>query len=285
MKIFGCFAAFIVAVSISAKVFAADEPDVHAYGAVAIELSTGRVLWEKEAHKQLPMASTTKIMTAILTLESCETSEIATVSSKAAAAPAVKLGLIKGEKISVRDLLHALMLQSSNDAAVVIAEHVGGSVENFCDLMTLKAKSIGAKDTSYKTPNGLDAEGHFSTAYDLAIITRYALENKDFRDLINTKTYTAKSDKRTFSLVNKNRFLYEYEGAFGVKTGYTGNAGNCFVGAAKKDGMEVITVVLGSGWGTAGKTRKFTDTKNIMNYSFKTYDMKNIINEGDYAGV
>jgi D-alanyl-D-alanine carboxypeptidase (penicillin-binding protein 5/6) len=181
------------------------------------------------------------------------------------------MDLTTGEEISLEGLLYALMMQSSNDAAVAIAEHVMGSVEDFCYAMTLKARELGALDTSFITPSGLDAENHYSTAHDLAVIARYALRNEKFTEIINTINYTVKSSKRTYDIQNKNRFLYEYEGALGIKTGFTGGAGNCFVGAAEQDGMRFITVVLGSGWGEAGKRRRWADTRKMMDYAFANY--------------
>jgi len=250
-----------------------------------MELSTGRVLWEQDAFTPYPMASTTKIMTAIIALENANLSEMVTVSARAAAAQNVKMGLVRGEEIPLEGLLYALMLQSSNDAAVAIAEHVAGTVEEFCRMMTLKARELGAMDTTFITPNGLDAEGHMSTAYDLAVIARYALRNEQFVKIINTPSYITVSDKKTHSIQNKNRFLSEYEGAYGVKTGYTGGAGNCFVGAARSDGMEIVTVALGSGWGAAGKERKWIDTKNMMEYAFVNYKFESLIKKDEQAGL
>jgi len=259
--------------------------EIYARGAVIMDMDSGRVLWEKNGRETLSMASTTKIMTAIIALENSDLSETVTVSSRASIAPKVKMYLTKGEKISLEGLLYALMLQSSNDAAVAVAEHVGGTVEDFCYMMSIKAKELGALDTSFETPNGLDSENHFSTAYDLAIITRYALKNEKFVKIINTGYYSVTSDKRNYDIRNKNRFLNEYDGAFGVKTGFTGEAGNCFVGACERDGMKIITVVLASGWGDLGKEQKWIDTKKMMEYAFGNYKYQNLIHEGDKAGI
>jgi len=256
-----------------AVVFASEgnQPEVNALGAVLMDARTGRILWGKDEHTPLAMASTTKIMTAILALEHGGLSETATVTARAAAAPKVKMGLMPGEKISLRDLLSATMLQSSNDAAVAIAEHIGGSVEAFCAAMTDKAREIGAMNTLFETPSGLDLGDHHSTAYDMALITRYALNVPGFKALIQQESHSVTSDKRAHSLVNKNRFLREFGGAEGVKTGFTGKAGYCFVGAARRGDVELISVVLASGWGQAGKERKWTDTKEIMKYGFESY--------------
>lgn len=257
-------------------------PDVKALGAVLIDAKSGRVLWEQNGNEPLANASTTKIMTCILALESGMLEDTVTVSANAASQPKVRMGLSKGEEIKLKDLLYALMLQSSNDAAVAIAEHIGGSVEGFSVMMNKKAEELGAKDTYFETPNGLDGENHHSTAYDMAMITKYALDVEGFRDIIGMRQISVKSNKCTYTIVNKNRFLNEYEGAIGVKTGFTGKAGNCFVGAAERDGMTLISVVLGSGWGTVGKNRKWIDTKNILNYGFENYKYYDVCIKGDY---
>jgi len=152
-------------------------------------------------------------------------------------------------------------------------------------MMTEKALQIGAKDTVFETPNGLDAGNHHSTAYDLALITRYALQVPGFIELTNTSSASFSSDKRSYSMTNKNRLLQEYQGANGVKTGFTGKAGHCFVGAAKRDDMQLISVVLASGWGDKGRARKWIDTKAILNYGFDNFSYEVIIQENDLAGT
>ncbi len=278
----------IIALTFSQSVFAkTDEPKVYAQGAVLMDFKTGRVLWQKNMDEELPMASTTKIMTAILALESGKLEDVTVASSRAASAPQVKMGIKKGEKHRLYDLLYPLMLMSANDAAIVIAEHIGGSVEGFAEMMNEKAKEIGALNTEFVTPNGLDEGNHHSTAYDMALIARYALNNSDFVDIINTPEITIplkNSDEKSYTFNNKNRLLKEYEGAIGVKTGFTGKAGNCFVGAAERNGMELISVVLASGWGNAGKERKWSDTKNILDYGFENYKITKIIGEGTNTG-
>ena len=261
------------------------EPDVEAQGAILMDAYSGRILWEKDAHKPLAMASTTKIMTAILALEQGKLDDIVTVSKRAQNAPKVKMYLSKGEEISLSGLLHALMMQSSNDAAVAIAEHISGSVEEFCAQMTAKAHEIGAVNTFFATPNGLDAENHQSTAYDMALITQYALRNTMFLEIINTEYKEVTSSRTTYSITNRNRLLHEFEGANGVKTGYTGKAGYCFVGAAKRDGMQLISVVFASGWGAKGKEQKWIDTKRILNYGFDNFSNELIVEGGTQAGI
>ncbi|MBE5948170.1 MAG: D-alanyl-D-alanine carboxypeptidase [Lachnospiraceae bacterium] len=233
---------------------------------------TGRVLYEKNGYEQMPMASTTKIMTCIVALEYGNLNETVTVSSYAASMPKVKLGIRNGEQFILRDLLYSLMLESHNDVAVAIAEHVAGSVEEFAALMNQKARDIGAYNTNFVTPNGLDATGHYTTAADLALIGAYAIRNSKFVEITNTATYTFSNNAgtRTFNVSNKNSFLNQMEGAFGVKTGYTGKAGYCFVGALKKDGKILVSTVLASGW-PPNKTNKWSDTKKLMNYGLSNY--------------
>ncbi|MCL1842248.1 MAG: D-alanyl-D-alanine carboxypeptidase [Defluviitaleaceae bacterium] len=261
-----------------------EKPDVAAFGAILMDAETGRVLWGKNEYEPLAMASTTKIMTAILALESGRINETVTVSSKAAGAPKVKMYLSAGEKVRLGDLMLALMLESSNDAAVAIAEHLSGSVADFCAEMTEKARQLGAKDTIFETPNGLDAGEHHSTPYDLALITRYALTVPGFIELTNTPHASFQSDRRGYSFNNRNRLLHEYSGANGVKTGFTNKAGHCFVGAAKRDGMQLISVVLASGWGERGKAQKWKDTKSVLNYGFDNYEFITIVEAETLAG-
>jgi len=275
---------FIFSMTIFADEAKINEPNVNAHGAILMDFNTGRVLWEKNSKTPLAMASTTKIMTAIVALEMANLEDVVKVSRKAAVSPQVKMSLSENEEIKLEYLLYALMLQSYNDSAVAIAEHISGSVEEFCRLMTEKAKELGATDTIFETPSGLDLGEHQSTANDMAIITRYALKNEKFMKIINTPNITVSSNKRTYNLVNKNRLLNEFDGANGVKTGFTGKAGHCFVGSAKRNDMQLISVVLASGWGNMGKEQKWRDTKEILSYGFNAYEYHDIIDMGDIAG-
>ena len=208
----------------AATVFAA-EPNVAAQGAALIDGKTGRLLWGRNAEEPMAMASTTKIMTAILVLENCGLEEVVTVSKNASRQPEVHMELREGERWKAGDLLSAMMLRSYNDAAVALAEYVSGSVEAFCGEMTKKAKDIGAKDTVFGSPNGLDSHltdaAHHSTAYDMALITAYALENETFREIIAQPEITVADleGKHVCNVTNADRFLQEYSGAIGVKTG------------------------------------------------------------------
>ena len=226
------------------------------------------------------MASTTKIMTCIVTLEQGKLDDVVTVSSYAARMPDVQLKIKEGEKYYLKDLLYSLMLESHNDVAVAIAEHVGGSVEGFATMMNDKARSLQCFNTNFVTPNGLDAEGHYTSARDLGVIAAYAIKNKDFIAITNTPSYQFKeiNNKRSFSVSNKNKFLYMMDGAVGVKTGFTSKAGYCFVGAVKKADRTLISVVLGCGW-PPQKTLKWTDTKRLMAYGIDNYKRKQIFED------
>ena len=270
-------------------VFAA-EPSVAAKGAVLIDGRTGRLLWGRNAEEPMAMASTTKIMTAILVLENCEMDEIVTISKNASHQPKVHMGLREGEGWKVGDLLSAMMLRSYNDAAVALAEHISGSVEIFCEGMTKKAKQIGAEDTVFASPNGLDSHltdaEHHSTAYDMALITAYALQNESFREIISQPEITIEdvAGKHTCHVTNTDRFLKEYDGAIGVKTGYTNKAGHCFVGAAEREEVLLISSVLGSGWEDTGKQKKWTDTKILMDYGFANFKPSEVLKKDDIFG-
>ena len=276
-------AVLCLCLTLKGTALAGTEPEVKALGAVLMEAESGRVLWEKNAEAPLPNASTTKIMTCLIALESGMLDDTVMVSPNAASKPETRMGLSAGEKIKLRDLLYPMMLESANDAAVAVAEHIAGSEEEFCDMMDERALEIGAMDTDFETANGLDRDGHHSTAMDMARITAYALENEDFREIISAPSATIKSDRRTYTVANKDRLLKEYDGAIGVKTGFTGLAGQCFVGAAKRDGMTLISVVLGSGWGSSGKERKWIDTKNLLNYGFENFELYTLAEAGDFV--
>lgn len=270
-------------------VFAA-EPNIAAQGAALIDGKTGRLLWEKNGETPFAMASTTKIMTAILVLEQGDLEDTVTVSKNAAHQPEVHMDLKEGEQWRVGDLLSAMMLRSYNDAAVALAEHISGSVEKFCVEMTRKAEEIGARDTVFGSPNGLDSHltdaQHHSTAYDMSLIAAYALENETFRKIVAQPEISVADieGKHICNVTNADRFLKEYSGALGIKTGYTNKAGHCFVGAAERDDVLLISTVLGSGWGTAGKEKKWTDTKALMEYGFDTFHLYEAVAKGAVLG-
>ena len=260
----------------------AEEPaELYALSAVLMDGESGRVLYEKDGERPLANASTTKVLTCIVALENSLGDDYVQVSQNAASQPEVKLGLQKGEQYYLEDLLYSLMLKSHNDTAVAIAEHCGGSVEGFARMLNRKAKQIGCKNTYFITPNGLDAEDengkHHTTAKDLALIMRYAVKNETFLHIAQTRDYTFSeiTGKRTFSVHNANAFLDMRDGVLAGKTGYTSQAGYCYVCAWEKEGKTFIVSLLGCGWPNH-KTYKWSDTKKLLdfgdyNYEYETY--------------
>jgi D-alanyl-D-alanine carboxypeptidase (penicillin-binding protein 5/6) len=194
------------------------------------------------------------------------------VSSYAASMPDVQLNIKQGETYRLGDLLYSLMLESHNDTAVAIAEHLGGSVEGFAEMMNEKAEALGCENTHFVTPNGLDDDEHYTTAKELCMIGAYAIENEDFRKIIATDSYQFQelSGARSFTVSNHDAFLQQYSGALGIKTGFTGNAGYCFCGAATRNGRTLVTAVLACGW-PPNKTYKWSDTKKLMDYGFEGF--------------
>lgn len=253
---------------------------LYARSAALYDANGGRILFGKKQDEKFPMASTTKIMTCIVILECGGLDDIVTVSKNAASQPDVQLNIRTGEQYYLKDLLYSLMLESHNDVAVALAEHVGGSVEGFASLMNQCAKKIGCQQTNFVTPNGLDAAKHYTTAVELCKIAAYAIQNEKFLEIINTPSHQFQEiiSGRSFVVSNKNRFLQMYHGAIGVKTGFTGNAGYCFVGAVKRDGETLVSAVLGSGW-PPNKNYKWSDTKSLMDYGFTYYSRQSFFQE------
>lgn len=247
------------------------------YAGVVIDQDSGRVLYSKNGDKLLPMASTTKIMTAIVAIEKGNLNDIVTISKRAAMVSGSTAGFKAGEKVTLEELLYGLMLRSGNDAAIAISEHIGGSVDKFVELMNDKAIELGAYSTSFITPHGLDAVNHYTTAEDLAKITAYALKNDTFAKISNTKSIAVGvygKFKRSYSNINK--FLYKLENADGVKTGFTGKAGKCLVASVKHKNGRYISVVLNSNdrWSDAEKMIKYAD----QNYKYVQICKKGNIN-------
>ena len=260
---------------------AEEQAELYALSAVLMDGESGRVLYEKDGERPLANASTTKVLTCIVALENSPGDDYVQVSQNAASQPEVKLGLQKGEQYYLEDLLYSLMLKSHNDTAVAIAEHCGGSVEGFARMLNRKAKQIGCKNTYFITPNGLDAEDengkHHTTAKDLALIMRYAIKNETFLHIAQTRDYTFSeiTGKRTFSVHNANAFLDMRDGVLAGKTGYTSQAGYCYVCAWEKEGKTFIVSLLGCGWPNH-KTYKWSDTEKLLdfgdyNYEYETY--------------
>ncbi len=273
----------------------ADEPkesELYARSAVLMDADSGRVLYEKNGYEQMPMASTTKIMTCILALEYGNLSDTVTASSNAASQPKVHLGMRAGQEYHLEDLLYSLMLESHNDSAVAIAEHIGGSVEGFADMMNQKARDLGCMDTYFITPNGLDASKtingetkvHSTTARDLARIMKYCIseseKSEEFLTITRTvsRSFTSLDGKSSYSCNNHNAFLNMMEGALSGKTGFTANAGYCYVGALVRDGKTYVVALLACGWPN-NKTYKWSDMKKLMNYGLSEFEYQNVWRE------
>ena len=218
------------------------------------------------------MASTTKIMTTIVILEKADLNETVTVSAKAGGTGGSRLGLKRGDKASVRDLLYGLMLRSGNDAAVALAEHVGGSVKEFAELMNEKAIELGLTNTHFVTPHGLDDANHYTTALELAKLTDYAMDNETFAKIVGTKSTTIYINNQSRQINNTNELLGVLNGVVGVKTGFTNNAGRCLVTETKRNNMDIITIVLGADT----KKDRTKDSVNLIEYTFSKYKMYNL---------
>lgn len=242
-------------------------PTINSRAAIVIDRNSNTVLYGKNENEQRKMASTTKIMTSILVIENCNLNETIEISKKSAGTGGSRLGLKTGDKITVNDLLYGLMLCSGNDTAVALAEHVSGSVEGFAELMNNKAKELNLENTSFETPHGLDAPNHYTTAYELAVLSKYALNNETFSKIVGTKAYTVTINGYPKTISNTNELLGNLNGVYGIKTGFTNGANRCLVTACKRDNLDIICVVLGA------DTKKFRtqDSIKLIEYAFKTY--------------
>ena len=267
-----------------------EELRLYSQSAVLMDGLSGRILYGKNAEQIRPMASTTKIMTCILALENGKTEEWVSASSYAASQPKVRMGVRKGEQYRLKDLLYGLMLESYNDAAVMIAEFIGGTREGFAAMMNEKARELGCKDTWFITPNGLDAQEtdekgeihtHSTTAKDLARILLYCIQEspkkEEFLKITRTSDYyfTDESGKRAFSCRNHNALLTMMDGALTGKTGFTGGAGYCYTGALFRDGRLYIISLLGCGW-PPHKTYKWADARRLFSYGLEQYELTDI---------
>lgn len=271
---FSTFSTLIVSVTRAESLYTS------AVGSCVIEGSTGRVLFEKNKDKKLAMASTTKIMTAITAIENCEDlDEKFEIPPKAVGIEGTSLYLRKGDVYSTRDLLYALMLISGNDASVAIAEHVAGTTSEFVTLMNEKAKEIGATNSHFANTHGLDEDGHYTTAYDLAKITAYALNNDTFREIVSTQSTKIVNSKEGQEepryLRNKNKLLFKLDGCIGVKTGFTNDAGRCLVSAIERNGMRLICVVLNCG-------PMFVESATLLNSCASIYSLVDVTSLYDY---
>lgn len=268
----------------------AETSDITTYSphCIVMEATTGKIIYEKDAFSPTFPASTTKIMTAILTLENCKLTDTATVSHDAIFTVPVgytHANLVEGEVLTIDQLLHVLLIPSANDAANVLAEHIAGSISSFTTMMNTKAVEIGCQNTNFVNANGIHSENHYSTAYDLALIGRYAMQNDIFREIVSTTKYTLPATNkypeanRFFNTTNEllkvdNRDRvdnYYYSYCNGIKTGYTNAAKNCIVASATKDGIEYIVVILGANRTENGLSARYLDCKNLFNYAFEHY--------------
>ncbi|MEG0036057.1 MAG: D-alanyl-D-alanine carboxypeptidase family protein, partial [Oscillospiraceae bacterium] len=245
------------------------EPGTSAQAEILIHADTGQVLCQKNADAKMLIASTTKIMTALVVIENCSPDEKIKILPEYAAVEGSSMYLKAGETYTVRDLLYGMLLASGNDAAATLAYHCGGTIEGFAKMMNAKVEELGLHGTSFKNPHGLDAEGHYSTAADLAAITRSAMENELFAKIVSTKTYTVGEQ----SYMNHNKLLWNYEGAIGVKTGYTIAAGRSLVSCAERNGMRLICVTLSD-------PNDWCDHKALYDWGFSTYEYRQTLPSG-----
>jgi len=269
---------FVLASLLFPLVCAAQELSPNSRAAVLIDVESGRILYQKNIRQQLPMASTTKIMTAITAIEEGDLQETVTAGIRAQNTGGSSIYLQAGERLSLEELLYGLMLQSGNDAAVAIAEHIGKSCEGFADMMNKKAARIGAAGSNFVNPHGLDQEGHFTTAGDLAKITAYALKNPVFKQIVATKQKKIPWWGRDYSRVlnNKNKILWQVEGGDGVKTGFTNKAGRCLVASASRDNWQLASVVLNCG-------PMWEESEALLEYGFSAYRQATYYEKGQFV--
>ena len=266
-----------VAAEIKSSINTNKVPDVNSRSCVVFDRNSKMILYGKNEKNMVKMASTTKIMTATVVLENASLDTTIEVSKKAAGTGGSRLGLKAGDKITIRDLLYGLLLCSGNDAAVCLAESVGGSIPEFSNLMNVKAQELGLLNTHFESPHGLDSDGHYTTAYELALLSDYALKNPTFLNMVGTKNYTVTINGYPKTLSNTNELLGNLNGIYGIKTGFTNGANRCLVTACKRDNMDIICVVLGADT----KNFRTRDSIKLIEYSFNTYeyfDMKSFVN-------
>lgn len=239
---------------------------------IVLDRLSKKILYGKNEYNKVKMASTTKIMTATIIIENCNLEETVEISKKAANTGGSRLGLKTGDKITIKDLLYGLMLRSGNDAAVALAEVCAGSITDFSNLMNKKANELGLVNTHFESPHGLDSDGHYTTAYELALLSDYALKNKTFLQIVGTSNYTISINGYPKSLTNTNELLGNLNGVYGIKTGFTNGANRCLVTACKRNNMDIICVVLGC------DTKKFrtSDSIKLIEYTFSNFEYVNM---------
>ncbi len=257
-----------------------DPPSVSAHSAILIEADSGKVIFEKNADERRHMASTTKIMTALVAIENADVGKTVSVSADAIGIEGSSVYLYEDEKLTLEDLLYAMLLESANDAAAAIAIEVGGSIEGFADMMNKKAAELGLKNTHFENPHGLDGESHYTTARELAIIAREAMSNNDLRSIVSThkKTIPLNESEGVRLLINHNKMLKGYEGAIGVKTGFTKKSGRCLVSAAERDGVELICVTLNA-------PDDWRDHTALLDYGFSLFESRTLCEKDDFRYI
>ena len=249
-----------------------EKPKINSRYAVVLDRQSKAILYGKNETTKTKMASTTKIMTSLIVIENTNLSNIVEISGKAAGTGGSRLKIKKGDKITVRDLLYGLMLRSGNDAAVALAEYVGGSIPEFASLMNEKAEELGLKNTHFETPHGLDSDEHYTTPYELAILTDYALNNKVFADIVKTKSCNITINGHSKTISNTNELLGNLDGVYGVKTGFTNGAGRCLVTSIERGDLDVICVVLGADT----KKIRTVDSVKLIEYTFSNFENINM---------
>jgi serine-type D-Ala-D-Ala carboxypeptidase (penicillin-binding protein 5/6) len=251
-------------------------PGNHAIAAALIDVNSGRILFSQRGDEPMLIASLTKIMTAIVAIDHGNLDSLVKVSARAAGKEGSSIYLKAGEKMTLRNVLYGMMLRSGNDAAVAVAEHIGGSVEGFAFLMNKKAEEIGLEHSHFMNPSGLDEKGHYSSANDLAKLTAYALHNPDFSNIVKTRVKSAPNPNESwdYKWVNKNKMLTMYEGADGVKTGYTKQALRTLVSSATRGNQQLVAVTLRDG-------DDWLDHRNLLDFGFANYPLVNVVNRGD----
>lgn len=275
---------------------ATEPPAILAETAIVIDAKTGQVLYDKNMNDQREPASTTKVITALLALENLDLNKTVTIDAETPFTEGSRIYLLEGENIRVEQLMYALLLESANDAAVALGKEIAGSVPAFADMMNQRAEELGAKNTHFVNPNGLHEEGHLTTAYDLAMIAKAAMKNEEFRKLVSTYRYVipATNMQDTRYLYNTNRLIYDehtkvlvngvqrpakYDGATGIKTGYTSHAGGCLIAGAKRGDTELISVVMKS-----TDEGRFADSIALLDYAFANYKSVKTMDAGTILG-
>jgi len=250
--------------------------DTSAKSCVVFEANSGRLLFEKNKEQKLPEASTTKIMTALVVSENAKMDKQVTIPKEAVGIEGSSIYLREGEKLTIKELLYGLMLRSGNDCAIALAIEIGGSVENFVSMMNQKAVQLGCKNTNFANPHGLPHESHYTTAYDLGLISCAAIKNETVKEIVSTKKISIGNYGYDYDrlLINKNKILTLFDGANGIKTGYTKKAGRCFVGSACRDGMQLVVVLLDC-------PPMFEESMSLMQKCFDEYHMKNLLKIDD----